>query len=123
MAVTSTMLALGTEAPDFSLLDTASGQTMSLADFSDAPALLVMFICNHCPYVKHVRGELARFGRDQSAERFSERNHAGTVDDLVSLFDSYHLVGAKHSIVSMPDVAQPGSLETFADVIARFASP
>jgi peroxiredoxin len=64
MAVTSTMLALGTEAPDFSLLDTVSGETMSLADFSDAPALLVMFICNHCPYVKHVRGELAQFGRD-----------------------------------------------------------
>jgi peroxiredoxin len=64
MAVTSTMLALGTEAPGFSLLDTVTGETMSLADFSDAPALLVMFICNHCPYVKHVREELARFGRD-----------------------------------------------------------
>jgi len=64
MAVTSTMLALGTEAPDFSLLDTVSGETMSLSDFSDAPALLVMFICNHCPYVKHIREELARFGKD-----------------------------------------------------------
>ena len=64
MAVTSTMLALGTDAPDFSLLDTVSGATMSLSDFSDAPALLVMFICNHCPYVKHIREELARFGRD-----------------------------------------------------------
>jgi peroxiredoxin len=64
MAVTSTMLALGTEAPDFSLPDTVSGRTISLADFADAPALLVMFICNHCPYVKHVRDELARFGRD-----------------------------------------------------------
>ncbi len=64
MAVTSTMLALGTEAPGFSLLDTVSGKTVSLDDFSDSPALLVMFICNHCPYVKHVRSELARFGRD-----------------------------------------------------------
>ncbi|HEY6629453.1 MAG TPA: thioredoxin family protein [Acidimicrobiia bacterium] len=64
MAVTSTMLALGTEAPDFSLLDTVSGKTVSLDDFADSPALLVMFICNHCPYVKHVRSELARFGRD-----------------------------------------------------------
>jgi len=64
MAVTSTMLALGTEAPDFSLLDTVSGKTLSLGDFADSPALLVMFICNHCPYVKHVRSELARFGRD-----------------------------------------------------------
>jgi peroxiredoxin len=58
------MLALGTDAPDFSLLDTVSGETMSLSHFADAPALLVMFICNHCPYVKHVREELARFGRD-----------------------------------------------------------
>jgi peroxiredoxin len=64
MAVTSTMLALGTEAPDFSLRDTVSGKTLSLGDFADSPALLVMFICNHCPYVKHVRSELARFGRD-----------------------------------------------------------
>ena len=64
MAVTSTMLALGTEAPNFSLLDTVSGKTVSLDDFADSPALLVMFICNHCPYVKHVRSELARFGRD-----------------------------------------------------------
>ncbi|HLF61816.1 MAG TPA: thioredoxin family protein [Acidimicrobiia bacterium] len=64
MAVASTMLALGTEAPDFSLEDTVSGRMISLADLADAPALLVMFICNHCPYVKHVRDELARFGRD-----------------------------------------------------------
>lgn len=61
------MLALGTEAPDFSLPDTVSGRVVSLADLADAPALLVMFICNHCPYVKHVRDELARFGRDHIA--------------------------------------------------------
>lgn len=63
VAVPSTMLALGTEAPPFALPDTA-GRTVSLADFRDAPALLVMFICNHCPYVQHVRDELARFGMD-----------------------------------------------------------
>jgi peroxiredoxin len=59
----STMLALGTLAPDFSLPD-PSGKIISLADFSKSPALLVMFICNHCPYVKHVRAELARLGRE-----------------------------------------------------------
>lgn len=59
----STMMPLGTVAPDFSLPDT-EGQTVSLSDFQDAKALLVMFICNHCPYVKHVRGELARLARD-----------------------------------------------------------
>ena len=61
--------------------------------------------------------------RDQSAESYSERYNSGTVDDVVSLFQSYHLAGATRSIVSLPDVAQEGSLETFADVIARFASP
>src|SRR5947207_5808254 len=51
MALTnSTMLPLGTTAPDFSLPDTNS-KTVSLGDFKDAPALVVMFICNHCPYV------------------------------------------------------------------------
>jgi peroxiredoxin len=58
------MLALGTEAPDFSLADTVSGDTVSLSDYSEKKGLLVMFICNHCPYVKHVRTELARIGRD-----------------------------------------------------------
>jgi peroxiredoxin len=58
VAATSTMLALGTEAPDFSLPD-PSGRVWSRDDFRDAPGLLVMFICNHCPYVKHVRRDLA----------------------------------------------------------------
>ncbi|MGD9689626.1 MAG: thioredoxin family protein [Phycisphaerales bacterium] len=60
----STMLELGTRAPDFSLPDAVSGKIVSLRDFADRPALLVMFICNHCPFVKHVRAELARLGRD-----------------------------------------------------------
>ncbi len=60
----STMLPLGTPAPDFSLPDVVSGKTISLATFADKPALLVMFICQHCPYVKHVQEELARLGRD-----------------------------------------------------------
>ncbi len=64
MAVTSTMLPLGTEAPDFSLPDVVTGETVSRDDFGDARALLVMFICNHCPYVKHVASELAALGRD-----------------------------------------------------------
>jgi peroxiredoxin len=64
MAVPSTMLALGTTAPDFALPDVVTGATVSIRDFDDAPALLVMFICRHCPYVKHVRDELARLGRD-----------------------------------------------------------
>lgn len=54
----STMLTLGTPAIDFSLPDT-DGKTVSLADFEDSRGLLVMFICNHCPFVKHVRSGLA----------------------------------------------------------------
>ena len=60
------MSPLGSTAPDFSLRDT-DGRLVTLQDFEDAPALLVMFICNHCPYVKHIREELARFGREYVA--------------------------------------------------------
>ena len=59
----STMLPLGTSAPGFSLPDTA-GNTISLSDSADAPALLVIFMCNHCPFVKHVAGGLAELARD-----------------------------------------------------------
>lgn len=65
MALTpSTMLPLGTPAPDFSLPDTVSGKTMTLADFVDGKALLVAFICNHCPYVKHIADAFAAFARE-----------------------------------------------------------
>lgn len=68
MALTpSTMLPLGTAAPDFRLPDT-EGRTVSLADFRDAPALVVVFMCNHCPYVKHIREGLAQFARDYLAK-------------------------------------------------------
>ncbi len=66
VATNSTMLALGTPAPDFRLPDT-SGKIVSLSDFKGAPALLVAFICNHCPYVKHIRGGLAQLARDYLA--------------------------------------------------------
>jgi len=54
----STMLPLGTQAPDFHLPDT-KGETVSRDDFRDAPALLAVFMCNHCPFVKHVQQGLA----------------------------------------------------------------
>ena len=54
----STMLPLGGAAPDFSLPD-VQGRQVSLSDFADAPAVLVIFMCNHCPYVKHVAAGLA----------------------------------------------------------------
>jgi peroxiredoxin len=62
----STMLALGTEAPPFRLPN-PDGNIVSLDDFAGCPGILVVFICNHCPYVKHIRHELARFARDYQA--------------------------------------------------------
>ena len=64
VATASTMLPLGTSAPDFSLRDATTGATVSLADFDAKPVVLVMFISNHCPYVKHVAAELGRIGSD-----------------------------------------------------------
>ena len=63
VAVNSTMLPLGTPAPEFRLPD-PGGKVVSLADFKRAPALLVVFMCNHCPYVKHLRDGLARLACD-----------------------------------------------------------
>ena len=57
------MLPLGTKAPDFRLPDTG-GKMVSLADFKNAAALLIVFMCNHCPYVKHIRAGLAQLARD-----------------------------------------------------------
>ncbi len=63
----STMLALGTKAPDFRLPDSDDGRTVGLADFAGTKALLVMFICNHCPFVKHVQQELTRLAKEYQA--------------------------------------------------------
>jgi len=62
--VASTMLELGTKAPDFSLPDTVSGKMITLQTFAPSKALLVMFICQHCPYVKHIQEALAQLGKD-----------------------------------------------------------
>lgn len=64
----SRMVELGTQAPDFALPDVASGRTVRLADFAAAPALLVAFICNHCPYVRHVRGGFVAFAREYQSK-------------------------------------------------------
>jgi peroxiredoxin len=60
----SNMLELGTPAPDFVLPDVVSGRDVTLAAFADKKALLVMFICAHCPFVQHVQHELASIGKD-----------------------------------------------------------
>lgn len=60
----STMLDLGTKAPDFNLSDVVTGNPISLATFAEKKALLVMFICRHCPYVKHVQNEIVKLSKD-----------------------------------------------------------
>lgn len=72
MAVTpSVMLPLGTVAPDFNLLDTVSGNTLPLDQLKSPVATLIMFICNHCPYVKHVNSELVRLANDYQSQGVS----------------------------------------------------
>ncbi|MXX55933.1 MAG: thioredoxin family protein [Gemmatimonadetes bacterium] len=65
--VTSTMLALGTEAPDFSLPEPSTGENVALSRFDGAPALLVVFLSNHCPFVKHLADHLAGVATEYQA--------------------------------------------------------
>lgn len=71
MAVESTMLVLGTKAPDFKLPEPGTGRMVSRDEFSSAPALLVVFLCNHCPYVKHVQKELTRLIKEYQEKGLS----------------------------------------------------
>ncbi|MBI3507619.1 MAG: thioredoxin family protein [Proteobacteria bacterium] len=69
MALTeSTMMPLGTRAPEFTLPDVVTGKPVALAAFETKKLLLVMFICKHCPYVVHVKDELAKLGRDYASK-------------------------------------------------------
>ena len=60
----STMVTLGTKAPDFLLPDTVSEKQLSLNEIKGETATMIMFICNHCPFVKHVNEELVKLGND-----------------------------------------------------------
>jgi peroxiredoxin len=63
-AVNSTMVPLGTPAPDFTLQDTVSGKPINLTSYRAGKPVVVMFICNHCPFVVHLRSELAKAAAD-----------------------------------------------------------
>jgi peroxiredoxin len=83
MALTeSTMLELGTAAPDFALTDVISGKTVRRDDFRGKDALLVMFICAHCPYVKHIEKTVGALGKDYASKPLAivaiSSNDAGT---------------------------------------------
>ena len=86
MEVESVMLPLGTTAPPFALPDVVSGQVYSLESFTGKAALLVMFICRHCPYVKHIEQEIGRIGKDYQDKKLgiiaiSSNNPAHYPDD------------------------------------------
>lgn len=132
MAATSTMLALGTSAPPFSLPDVVSETTVSLDDFQDKTAILVMFICVHCPYVKHVNEELARLSRDYADAdlaivAISSNDVAAYPDDSPEsmkaeatkhgyrfpyLYDEAQTVAAAYSAMCTPDFFLFGSDRT-----------
>lgn len=79
------MVPLGAPAPDFALPDAVAGRVVRLADFADDPVLVVLFLCNHCPYVKHLRAGLAQFGRDAAGRGIAvvaiNANDAGRYPD------------------------------------------
>ncbi|MBZ5578762.1 MAG: thioredoxin family protein [Acidobacteriia bacterium] len=122
-ATASTMLDLGTQAPDFSLPDVVSGRAVSLSAFQHNQALLVMFICHHCPFVKHVKDELARLGTDYAAKNLgivgiSSNDPAVAADDspeglkrMVAdwglrfpvLYDETQAVAKKYAAACTPD--------------------
>lgn len=64
----STMLSLGTKAPEFALTDLVSGKEISNKTFDDKKLMLVIFMCKHCPYIVHIENELAKFGREYASK-------------------------------------------------------
>jgi peroxiredoxin len=117
------MLPLGTTAPDFKLPDT-NGKIISPADFKDAPALLVIFICNHCPYVVHIRAGLAQLARDyvpkhvafiginsNDAKNYPDDSPAKMKDEVESagyifpyLYDESQAVAKNYRAACTPDI-------------------
>jgi peroxiredoxin len=124
MALTpSTMLPLGTAAPDFQLPDT-NGKIVSLADFKDKPTLAVIFMCNHCPYVIHIRAGLAQLVRDYAprgaaivginandAKNYPADSPARMKDEVKNagytfpyLYDETQAVAKKYHAACTPDI-------------------
>lgn len=70
MALTaSTMLPLGTKAPNFELTDVVSGKLISLSNYAGKQGVLIMFICQHCPFVKHIKTQLAQLSSDYASSK------------------------------------------------------
>jgi peroxiredoxin len=125
MALTeSTMLELGTAAPDFALTDVVTGKTVRRDDFKGSDALLVLFICTHCPYVKHIEKGLAKFGHDYAgkplaivaissndAEKYPDDSPAGLKQQAETvgfnfpyLYDETQSVAKAYDAACTPDI-------------------
>lgn len=95
----STMMDLGTQAPSFNLRDVVTGAHITLDSFKSSKALLVMFICRHCPYVQHIKHEMAKLGKDYPLKDLAimaiSSNDAKThpEDSPVSLREMVHELG------------------------------
>ena len=101
MALTeSTMMELQSAAPDF-LLPATSGNTVSLADFSKYDALVVLFICNHCPYVIHIAPALAQLARDYMGKNIGFVAINSNDTDAYPA-DSFELMKAEHAARAYP---------------------
>jgi peroxiredoxin len=120
----STMLELGRPAPDFSLPEPATEKSVSLADFQGAPGFLVIFMCNHCPYVKHIRHALVDFAREyqpkglkivginaNDADNFPDDSPAKMVEEVNDLklpfpylYDESQLVARAYKAACTPDL-------------------
>jgi len=124
MALTeSTMLELGTAAPDFALRDVVSGKTVRRDDFRGQKGLLVMFICTHCPYVKHIEQGLAQLGSDYSdklgivaissndAQNYPDDSPEGLKKQAQRLVSSFRISTTNRSQWRMP--IRPPALRIF----------
>lgn len=123
-SVNSTMLALGTHAPDFSLTDTRTGEILSLNDFEEYRGLLVLFICNHCPYVKLIKEELVRYAEEyksrgvavvaissNDAETYPQDSPQNMKEDAIKfgypfpyLYDESQVVALAYKAACTPDL-------------------
>lgn len=124
MALTeSTMLNLGTTAPDFALPDVISGKTVRRDDFRGQKGLLVLFICMHCPYVQHIEKQIAQLGADyegklgivaissNDAENYPDDNPAGLKEQAQRLgfkfpylYDESQAVARAYDAACTPDI-------------------
>lgn len=106
----STMLALGTEAPTFTLLDTVSGKTLNLQEMTGTVGTLIMFICNHCPFVVHVNPEISTLAKEYQPKgigfiAISSNDVVNYPQDCPELM-TQHAINAQYSFPYLYDETQ-----------------